>query len=323
MLSKPSIVFMGTAPFAVPTLNLLMNSGYPIAGVITAPDKPAGRGQKISQSAVKTFALKHGLPLLQPSNLRDESFLHMLKQLSPDLQVVVAFRMLPREVWSLPPMGTINLHASLLPDYRGAAPINHAIINGEKVTGVTTFFINEQMDTGPILMQEKVEIGFNETAGELHDRLMITGANLILKTVEGISHGDLVATPQSIQGNQDKILKPAPKIFREHCRIDWRQNSKAIYNFIRGLSPSPGAFTYLFTEGDIRLLLKVYEASINHDHWMPKQPGICSTDGKSYLKIACTDGFITLHSVQLEGKKKMTIQAFLRGFNSELLLYAD
>jgi len=314
---------MGTAPFAVPTLKLLMNSGYPIAGVITAPDKPAGRGQKLRQSAVKTCALEHELRIFQPANLRDDSFLNTLKQLSPDLQVVVAFRMLPKEVWSLPVLGTINLHASLLPDYRGAAPINHAIINGEKVTGVTTFFINEHIDTGPILLKEKVEIGFNENAGELHDRLMMTGASLVLKTVEGIRQGNLMPTQQSFPGNQNKALKAAPKLFREHCRINWKQSSTELHNFIRGLSPSPGAFTYLFMKGDLRWLLKVYETRINHDPWIPVQPGTCSTDGKSYLKIACGDGFINLYTVQLEGKKKMTIQEFLRGFNSNHLLHAD
>jgi methionyl-tRNA formyltransferase len=323
MVKKPTLVFMGTASFAVPTLELLVNRGYCVAGVVTAPDKPAGRGQKNKQSAVKEFALNANLPVYQPANLRDESFLNTLQQLRPDLQVVVAFRMLPKEVWALPPLGTINLHASLLPDYRGAAPINHAIINGEKVTGVTTFFINEKMDTGPILMQEKVEIGMEETAAELHDRLMVIGARLVLKTIETISLGIITPISQTLSGTTEKELKVAPKIFREHCRINWKQNVTDVYNFIRGLSPSPGAFTYLKINNGPQWLLKVYEAEMNPDIGPCDLPGSCITDGKTYLKIACSNGYLMLLTVQLEGKKKMSIQDFLRGFKSGISISSD
>jgi methionyl-tRNA formyltransferase len=322
MSEKPAIVFMGTAPFAVPSLELLMNSGYPIAGVITAPDKPAGRGQKIRQSAVKEFAVANELPVFQPANLKDPSFLETLHQLKPDLQIVVAFRMLPREVWSLPPLGTINLHASLLPEYRGAAPINHAIINGEKETGVTTFFINEQIDTGPILLQELVDIGFDEHAGDLHDRLMVIGADLVKKTVDGISAGELSPTLQSNATLRITALKAAPKIFREHCRINWNRSTTDVYNFIRGLSPSPGAFTHLHMKSGQQQQLKIYKADIDHTAGAVSKPGNCSTDGKSYLQIACSDGYLMLQMVQLEGKKRMSIQEFLRGFIVEELVCA-
>jgi methionyl-tRNA formyltransferase len=322
MSEKPAIVFMGTAPFAVPSLELLMNSGYPIAGVITAPDKPAGRGQKIRHSAVKEFAVANELPVLQPANLKDPSFLETLHQLKPDLQVVVAFRMLPREVWSLPPLGTINLHASLLPEYRGAAPINHAIINGEKETGVTTFFINEQIDTGPILLQEHVDIDFNENAGDLHYRLMVKGAELVKKTVDAIIAGKLSPTLQSNAAIRKTGLKAAPKIFREHCRINWNRSTTDVYNFIRGLSPMPGAFTHLHMKSGQQQQLKIYEAGIVHTEGAASKPGNCSTDGKSYLQIACSDGHLMLQTVQLEGKKRMSIQEFLRGFSVEELVCA-
>ncbi|MGZ3872301.1 MAG: methionyl-tRNA formyltransferase [Mucilaginibacter sp.] len=300
------IIFMGTPQFAVASLDALITSGCDIVAVVTAPDKPAGRGQKINESAVKQYAVAHGLKVLQPEKLKDPGFLEELKSLQADLQVVVAFRMLPEVVWNMPPRGTINLHASLLPQYRGAAPINWVLINGEKESGVTTFFLKHEIDTGDILFTEKVTLTGHETAGELHDRLMNKGAGLLVKTVKGVESGRYNEHPQSalLEGVE---LKHAPKIFKEDCLIDWMQPAEAIYNKIRGLSPSPTAYTFLNDK-----LLKIFNAE-----YQPAEPGIQPggfiTDNKTFLKFAAHDGFVILKNVQLEGKKQMDIQEFLRG----------
>ena len=312
---NPRIVFMGSPGFALGPLKGLLESGCQVVGVITAPDRPAGRGKKIRYSAVKEFLLKENkhIPLLQPENLKAEPFLESLKALKPELQIVVAFRMLPEAVWSIPPLGTFNLHASLLPQYRGAAPINHALINGEKVTGVSTFLIDEQIDTGNILLREKLEIGPEETAGELHDRLMDLGAGLVLETVRQLSRGALKAKPQELFMEPGSVLKPAPKIFKEDCRIDWNLPGPAIFNLIRGLSPYPGAFTHLEREGGQALLCKIFRATLEPAS-QPDAPGTISTDGKSYLMAAVKDGLLRIHSIQQEGKRRMDIRDFLAGF---------
>jgi len=306
-MNKPRIVFMGTPEFAVGSLDALVSAGHNVVGVITAPDKPAGRGLKLNESAVKQYAKEKGLHILQPEKLKNPQFLEELKLLKADLQVVVAFRMLPEVVWNMPPLGTINLHASLLPQYRGAAPINWAVINGEKETGVTTFKLQHEIDTGNILMQEAILIGENESAGELHDKMKSIGAALVLKTVNGLSSGDLKEIPQSSIGNPSDI-KHAPKIFTETARIDWTKPVDEIYNLIRGLSPYPAAFAYL--DGK---LLKIYKAKKEKAH--PNlAPGEIETDKKSYLKFAASDGYINIEELQLEGKKRMNVVEFLRGY---------
>ena len=316
------IIFMGTPDFAVASLDALIKAGFTIVGVITAPDKPAGRGMKINESAVKKYAVKHGLKILQPERLKNEEFLSELKSLEADLQAVVAFRMLPEQVWNMPPKGTINVHASLLPQYRGAAPINWAIINGEKETGVTTFKLQHEIDTGNILLQEKIEIGENETAGELHDRMKEIGAALLVRTVEGLVNGTLqevpqltiendnqsLTTPDSALTTHESILKHAPKITTQTCQIDWQKSADDIHNLIRGLSPYPAAFTEL---GD--KTLKIFKSE--KEHAPPtSRPGKWETDRKSYLKFACKDGYIHVKELQLEGKKRMTVEDFLRGY---------
>lgn len=301
---KLRIVFMGTPEFAVPSLKILLDHQYQVAGVITAPDKPAGRGLQIQQSAVKKFALENGLPVLQPRNLKDEQFLAELKSLQADLQIVVAFRMLPAGVWQMPTIGTFNLHGSLLPQYRGAAPINWAIINGEQVTGVTTFFLQQEIDTGKILFQEKITIHEDETAGELHDRMKIIGASLVLKTVMAIEQGTINATEQIV----NCPLNKAPKLFTEHCLIDWNQSVAVIYNLIRGLSPYPAAFTLL--NGKVMKILIAKKISGNAKN----QPGEIVTDGKTFLHFAALDGMIAVEKIKMEGKKEMSVQEFLRGY---------
>ena len=300
------IVFMGTPQFAVASLDALIKAGSDIIAIVTAPDKPAGRGQKISESAVKEYAVANGIKVLQPEKLKNPEFLEELKALKADLQVVVAFRMLPEVVWSMPTKGTINLHASLLPQYRGAAPINWALINGESESGVTTFFLKQAIDTGDILFTEKVTLTGLETAGQLHDRLMDKGAGLLVKTVKGIESGRYNEHPQS-QLEHGVELKHAPKIFKEDCLIDWNQPAKAIYNKIRGLSPAPTAYT-LLNEKVLKVYLSTYELA---------EPGIAPgaflTDGKTYLKFAAADGFVCVTDVQLEGKKRLDIKDFLRG----------
>lgn len=308
------IVFMGTPDFAVASLDILVSNGYNVVGVITAPDRPAGRGRKITVSPVKKYSLEKGLRILQPERLKDESFLEELKSIQPDLQVVVAFRMLPEVVWSLPKFGTFNLHASLLPQYRGAAPINWAVINGEKETGVTTFFIDKEIDTGRVILSEKVEIGDDETAGELHDRLMRVGAELVLKTVKKIISGSYTLTDQKdINVNTDK-LHPAPKIFKEDCRIDWNNNVSSIYNFIRGLSPHPGAFTEFISPDRKTYFVKIFRVK-KVEKVEEVKPGILYTDGNKYISISGRNGFIEVLEIQVAGKKRMKTEELLRGFH--------
>ena len=332
--NSPRIVFMGTPEFAVASLAALVQAGYIVVGVITAPDKPAGRGMRLQESAVKKYAAEHGLHILQPEKLKNPQFLEELESLKPDLQIVVAFRMLPEVVWNRPPMGTVNVHGSLLPQYRGAAPINWAIINGEGETGITTFKLKHEIDTGDVLLQERIAIGENESAGELHDRMKEVGAQLLVKTVQGLADGTLKETPQAAIGdgqqaigNQESAtsdselsdthspltihhspLKHAPKIFTEKCRIDWNKPVVEVHNLIRGLSPFPGAFTTLKGK-----TLKIYRSEKE-----PAQPsaaiGELLTDGKAYLKFACADGCVVAKELQLEGKKKMSVEEFLRGF---------
>jgi methionyl-tRNA formyltransferase len=297
---------MGTPQFAVASLDALITAGCDVVAVVTAPDKPAGRGQKVNQSAVKQYAVANGLKVLQPEKLKNPEFLEELKALKADLQVVVAFRMLPEVVWNMPPKGTINLHASLLPQYRGAAPINWAIINGEKESGVTTFFLKHDIDTGDILFTEKVTLQGTETAGDLHDWLMTKGAGLLVKTVKGIESGRYSEHPQEHLAEGIE-LKHAPKIFKEDCLINFNQTARDIFNLIRGLSPMPTAYTIL--NGKI---LKIYNAE-----YQEGEPGILPggflTNNKTHLKFAAKDGFICPTDVQLEGKKRMSIEEFLRG----------
>lgn len=300
------IVFMGTPDFAVSSLKALVENRYTIVGVITAPDKPAGRGMKLTESAVKKYAVENGLTVLQPEKLKNPLFIEQLKALRADIQVVVAFRMLPEIVWNMPPLGTINVHGSLLPQYRGAAPINWAVINGEKETGVTTFKLQHAIDTGNILLQKSFSIGDNETAGEVHDRMKEIGAQLLVETLEGLLQGTIQEVPQ--HDIQLENLHHAPKIFTETCRIDWNQTVDAIHNLIRGLSPYPGAITMLNGK-----MLKVYKSSkeiMQHTN----QPGEFVTDEKTFLKFACANGYVYAEEVQLEGKKKISIGEFLRGY---------
>lgn len=309
------IVFMGTPEFAVASLDKLYKEGYNIVSVVTMPDKPAGRGQKIQHSPVKQFALDHKLAILQPEKLKDKGFLTKLKNLNADLFVVVAFRMLPEEVWNLPPLGTINLHASLLPQYRGAAPINWAIINGETETGVTTFFIEKEIDTGNILFSEKVSIGSDEIAGELHDRLMNTGADILLKTVKAIEVGNAKPVPQNKLNNLNLELKQAPKLFKDDCCIKWNRKSLDIFNFIRGLSPYPAAWSVMHdVTNNQSIIVKIYKAGYSVEQ-TGKKPGTIITDAKTYLHITTDDGVIEIKTLQVEGKKKLDIDEFLRGFH--------
>lgn len=294
---------MGTPDFAVASLAALNNAGFDIVGVITAPDKPAGRGQKLNESAVKKYAVANGLKVLQPFKLKDPDFIEELTALKADLQVVVAFRMLPEMVWNMPKKGTINLHGSLLPQYRGAAPINHAIINGEKESGVTTFFLKHEIDTGDVIFTESTPITDTDTAGSLHDKLMEIGANLMVKTVKAIEAEDYKETPQ-IMSNE---LKSAPKIFKDFCEVNWNQDSRTVFNHLRGLSPYPTAFTFLNDK-----TLKIFEAEIEYTK-PDVAAGKFKTDGKTFLKFATNDGYINLLDLQLEGKKRMKIEEFLRG----------
>ena len=301
------IVFMGTPEFAVASLDALVQAGCNIVGVITAPDKPAGRGMKLTESAVKKYAVEKGLRILQPEKLKDPSFIEELRSLKADLQIVVAFRMLPEVVWDMPPLGTINVHGSLLPAYRGAAPINWAIINGEKETGVTTFKLQHQIDTGNILLQESIQIHDDETAGELHDVMKEVGAKLLVKTIQGLANNSIHEVPQK---NEDlkEAQKHAPKIFTETCKIDWTRSTNEIYNLIRGLSPYPAAFTLLQDK-----MLKIYKAKKElHPH--QAEPGSYNTDSKTFLRFACADGYIYVLDMQLEGKKRMKVEEFLRGY---------
>ena len=308
------IIFMGTPEFAVESLDILVKNNYTIVGVITVPDKPAGRGQQIQQSAVKKYALEKGLSILQPEKLKDDFFLDQLRELKADLQIVVAFRMLPEVVWNMPPLGTFNLHGSLLPQYRGAAPINWAIINGEKETGVTTFFLQHEIDTGKIIFNEKIPIAENDTTGEIHDRLMIVGAKLVLKTVKAIERGNYPQIEQNKFLNNENKLKDAPKIFKEDCKIDWTKTTVEIHNHIRGLSPYPTAFTDFMSDENKIYPVKIFRAEIefqNHDYPVKS----LLTDSKNYLKIATDKGFIVISELQIAGKKRMSTPEFLRGFH--------
>lgn len=299
------IVFMGTPDFAVASLDALVQHGFQVVGVITAPDKPAGRGLQLQGSAVKKYAVENGLLVLQPPRLKDPEFIKTLQALQADVQVVVAFRMLPEVVWNGPPRGTINVHGSLLPQYRGAAPINWAIINGERETGVTTFKLQHEIDTGAILLQEKITIGETETAGELHDRMKVTGAQLLVRTLHELAAGTLQEIPQPTTSG---ALKHAPKITTETCQVDWTKSIHPIYNLIRGLSPYPAAFTEF--EGK---KLKLFSAA--KEMRVPNQtPGTFATDKKTFLKFACPDGYIVINELQLEGKKRLPVADFLRGY---------
>ena len=304
MDKKPRIVFMGTPAFAVASLSALLAAEMNVVGVVTAPDKPGGRGMQLQQSAVKQFALAHDLPLLQPEKLKSPEFFEALSNWKPDIQVVVAFRMLPEKIWSLPPMGTLNVHGSLLPQYRGAAPINWAIINGERETGVTTFQLQHTIDTGDILLQDSIAIGPNMTAGELHDKMMIVGANLLVKTLDGLFNNSLKSIPQ----NEVNEIKHAPKIFTKDCEINWDATVTEVHNLIRGLAPFPGAITKI--EGKI---VKLFSAHIIEETPI-ESPGTFVTDGKSFAKIACSNGYLALADIQWEGKKRMPILDFLRGY---------
>ncbi len=304
---------MGTPEFAVCTLGSLLMNGFNVVGVITAPDKPAGRGRRMSKSAVKVFAEYSYLPIMQPVSLRDPKFVDDLRNLKADIFIVVAFRMLPEVIWKMPPLGTINLHGSLLPHYRGAAPINHAIINGESITGVTTFFINDQIDTGSILLREGVPIFPFENARDLHDRLMKHGARLVIRTLAGIADNSLIPHQQSEFLKPGEIPKQAPRIFPEDCFVNWDKDPVSIHNFIRGLAPSPCARTYL-ASGSEKLLIKIYESQPEKSEHSYR-PGHIVCDGKYYMRIACRNGFLNIENLQLEGRNRMSTVEFLRGFD--------
>jgi methionyl-tRNA formyltransferase len=306
------IVFMGTPDFAVESLKILLENNYNVVGVITAPDKPAGRGQQLQQSAVKKFALQHQLNILQPERLKAPEFIEQLQALKADIQIIVAFRMLPEVVWNMPRLGSFNLHGSLLPQYRGAAPINWAVINGEKETGVTTFFLKQEIDTGKIIFQEKTPIGENETAGDIHDKLMIIGAKLVLKTIKSIEEGCYPQIEQAALMPAGVNIKEAPKLFKEDCKINWNKTIDEIHNLIRGLSPYPTAFTELVAPDGNKLSLKIFKTEkeySEHNH----NTYIIYTDSKSYIKIAVNGGYIHITELQLAGKKRMTTSEFLRG----------
>jgi len=312
---KLRIIFMGTPGFAVESPKALVENGYNIVAVITAPDKPAGRGHKLSESAVKQFALQANIPVLQPEKLKNPVFLEELKGLQADLQIVVAFRMLPEVVWNMPPLGTFNLHASLLPQYRGAAPLNWAIINGETETGVTTFLLSHEIDTGRILFTEKTPIHHNDTVGDLHDRLMVAGANLVLKTVDALARDEINPVAQDELITSGAEFKHAPKLFREDMRINWKKSAVEVRNLIRGLSPYPAAWTKLVKLGSGQSTeMKIYYAEMSDGD--DAHPGTIFTDGKNYLKVACGNGWIEITDLQLSGKKRMKTDEFLRGFQN-------
>jgi methionyl-tRNA formyltransferase len=305
------IVFMGTPDFAVPCLDILVKNGYDVVGVITVPDKPAGRGQQVQQSPVKKYAIEHNLKVLQPEKLKAPEFLEELKSLNADLQIVVAFRMLPEVVWNMPPLGTYNLHGSLLPQYRGAAPLNWAIINGEKETGVTTFKLIHEIDAGNTLYNAKVAIGDDTSVGDLHDELMNVGAELMLKTVKAIESGNYELKEQTIIPSE---IKHAPKLFKENCKIDWNKNIDEVHNHVRGLSPYPAAWTEGKDDKGNTLsfkLFKTHKEAAAHNI----QAGTLITDNKTYLKVACCNGYVYIDELQLAGKKRLKTEELLRGFN--------
>lgn len=304
------IVFMGTPEFAVPSLKALVEGGYNVVAVVTTPDKPAGRGRQLHESDVKITARELGLPILQPEKLRDEEFVAAMESLKPDLGIVIAFRMLPEVIWSMPRLGTFNLHASLLPEYRGAAPINWAIINGEKETGVTTFLLNHEIDKGAIIGQLREEITPDDTIGTLYDRLMLKGVGLVLETVEKLAAGEI--NPIEQQHIDESTLKPAPKIFKEDCLVDWSKGGRQIVNFVRGLSPYPAAWSRLVRDGE-ELAVKIFRTSfLEAAHNEPL--GTIRTDWREELEVACADGWIKIHELQVAGKRRMTTHDLLLGF---------
>lgn len=308
------IVYMGTPDFAVESLRQLVEGGYNVVGVITMPDKPMGRhGSVLQPSPVKQYAVEKGLRVLQPVNLKDEAFVEELRSLKADLQIVVAFRMLPEVVWNMPPMGTFNLHASLLPQYRGAAPINWAIINGDTETGITTFFLKHEIDTGEVIQQVHIPIADEDNVEVIHDKLMNLGGRLVTETVDAILAGTVKPVPQEELINlSEEELRPAPKIFKDTCRIDWTKGVKAVYDFVRGLSPYPAAWTELVSANGTSQVLKIFQTEKNffsHE----EEIGTVSTDGKTYLRVALTDGYLNIKSLQLAGKKRMPVADFLRG----------
>lgn len=306
---------MGTPDFAVESLRCLVEGGYNVVGVITMPDKPAGRGHKLQYSPVKQYALEHDLPLLQPEKLKDEEFLAALRAWEADLQIVVAFRMLPEVVWNMPRLGTFNLHASLLPQYRGAAPINWAVINGDTETGITTFFLKHEIDTGEVIQQVSVPIADTDDVGVVHDKLMLLGGRLVTETVDAILAGTVKSIPQEEMAVVGE-LRPAPKIFKDTCRINWKQPVKRVYDFIRGLSPYPAAWTELVNADGEAVVVKVFESEkIVKEHALAV--GTVLTDGKSYIHVAVEDGFIAILSLQLPGKKRLKTDELLRGFRME------
>ena len=307
------IVYMGTPEFAVESLKRLVEGGYNIVGVITMPDKPMGRhGSVLQPSPVKQYAVSQGLKVLQPEKLKSEEFVEELRSLNADLQIVVAFRMLPEVVWNMPRLGTFNLHASLLPQYRGAAPINWAVMNGDTETGITTFFLKHEIDTGEIIDQVRVPIADTDNVEVVYDKLMMLGGDLVLKTVDAILEGNVKTTPQEELAKIEE-LRPAPKIFKETCRIDWNKGVKSVYDFIRGLSPYPAAWTELCQEGVAPVMLKILETRKEFvAHTLA--PGTIVTDHKTYFKIASTDGYVDIQSLQLAGKKRMSVADFLRGY---------
>lgn len=309
------IVYMGTPDFAVEPLRHLVEGGYNVVGVITMPDKPIGRHQtELSASPVKKYALEHGLRILQPAKLKDNAFIEQLRSLQADLQIVVAFRMLPEVVWAMPRFGTFNLHAALLPQYRGAAPINWAIINGDKQTGITTFFLDHDIDTGAVIQRVPVPIHDTDNVEDVHDRLMHLGADLVIQTVDNILTDNVHPIPQS-EITTDEPLRPAPKIFKETCRIDWTRGVKRTYDFVRGLSPYPAAWTELH-HGGRTAVLKIYETA--KDFSTPQDAlGTVITDGKTFLKVALTDGYLSILSLQISGKRRMSVADFLRGFHAD------
>lgn len=309
------IVFMGTPDFAVPSLANLVENGYNVVGVVTMPDKAIGRHHDVLQSSpVKQYAVSHDIPVLQPEKLKDEAFLKELGELKADLQIVVAFRMLPQVVWGMPQLGTFNLHAALLPQYRGAAPINWAIINGDKETGITTFFLDEDIDTGRIILQERIPIGEEDCLEDIHDRMMVQGAELVQKTVDLIADGKAEATDQS-QFMTDEPLRPAPKIFKETCEIKWT-DTEQVYNFVRGLSPYPAAWTTLHTQDGKEVVMKIFKTRKESALTDAKEPTL-QTDGKTFLRVALPDGYLYMTEVQISGKKRMQIADFLRGAHIE------
>ena len=306
------IVYMGTPDFAVETLRLLVENKYNVVAVVTMPDKPAGRGHKIQFSPVKQYALSVGLPILQPVNLKDEAFIEELRSYQAHLQIVVAFRMLPQIVWDMPPMGTFNLHASLLPQYRGAAPLNWAIMNGDKETGITTFFLTHEIDTGRVIQRRSIEIADTDNVGIIHDKLMMMGAEMVCETVDNIIADKVVAIPQE-ELMTDEPLRPAPKIFKDTCHIDFTRSVEQLYNQVRGLSPYPAAWCEFVSPEGEAIGVKIFEAArhtCNHN----LTPGTVVTDGKKNIEIACEDGYLQLLSLQLAGKKRLSAEELLRGF---------